>query len=94
MCAEFRIRFSIRSLLIAMVRLYQVLVSPLFPSACRFVPSCSEYALQAISVYGVFRGMGLALWRILRCHPLARSGYDPVPEVRPGNAQQSHLSLK
>jgi len=93
-CAEFGIRYPIRSLLIATVRLYQLLVSPVFPAGCRFIPSCSEYAHQALAMHGVFRGMGLTLWRILRCHPFARSGYDPVPEVRPAKAHTSHLSSK
>ena len=64
--------------LIALFRGYQYLVSPLFPPACRFVPSCSQYAIEAVTKYGALRGTLLALWRIVRCHPFSRGGYDPV----------------
>ncbi|MFW5971732.1 MAG: membrane protein insertion efficiency factor YidD [Desulfovermiculus sp.] len=93
-CAEFRIRFLIRGLLIGLVRAYQRLVSPFFPASCRFIPSCSEYTLQALFTHGIFRGLGLALWRILRCHPLARGGYDPVPENRRQDVKQCTVSEK
>jgi uncharacterized protein len=71
------------------VRLYQLLVSPLLPPSCRFLPSCSEYAAEAIQRHGALRGVGLALYRLARCHPWGGSGYDPVPqpgavERRPG----------
>ena len=59
---------------------YQRYVSLLFPPACRFYPTCSEYAIQAIGLYGPIRGVGKALWRLLRCHPLSRGGVDlPTP---------------
>jgi uncharacterized protein len=64
------------------VRAYQLLLSPLLPPSCRFLPSCSEYAAEAISRHGALRGLGLALWRLARCHPWGGSGYDPVPEPR------------
>jgi hypothetical protein len=67
-----------RQLVIKLIRAYQVGISPLFPSTCRFYPSCSEYALQAIAKYGLLRGGIRACWRILRCHPLSPGGYDPV----------------
>lgn len=57
---------------------YRYLISPLFPPSCRFTPTCSEYAIQAIEYHGVFRGLLYALWRILRCHPFAQGGHDPV----------------
>ena len=67
-----------RALLLT-IRLYQRLLSPLLLPACRYVPTCSEYAHQAIQLHGSANGAMLAAWRLLRCHPLARGGYDPVP---------------
>jgi putative membrane protein insertion efficiency factor len=64
------------------VRAYQLLVSPLLPPSCRFLPSCSEYAAEAIEQHGALQGMNLALRRLARCHPWGGSGYDPVPEPR------------
>nr|WP_157861608.1 membrane protein insertion efficiency factor YidD [Desulfurivibrio alkaliphilus] len=61
-----------------LVRFYQLVISPLFPPSCRFVPTCSEYALEAITRYGVLRGCYLAFRRILRCHPFNPGGFDPV----------------
>ena len=61
-----------------LLRVYKWAVSPMLPPACRFVPSCSEYAMEAVERYGALRGGWMALTRILRCHPFARSGYDPV----------------
>ncbi|MFH0822564.1 MAG: membrane protein insertion efficiency factor YidD [Pseudomonadota bacterium] len=62
-----------------MIRLYQITISPLIPSACRFHPTCSQYALEAVSQYGVCKGSGLAIRRLLRCRPFGPSGFDPVP---------------
>ncbi|MBM9531025.1 membrane protein insertion efficiency factor YidD [Desulfoprunum benzoelyticum] len=67
-----------RRFLVVLVRGYQYLISPLFPPCCRFTPTCSAYAIQAIEKYGVFRGSFLSLRRILRCHPFSEGGYDPV----------------
>ncbi|HTC92920.1 MAG TPA: membrane protein insertion efficiency factor YidD [Terriglobales bacterium] len=61
------------------LRFYKRMVSPMLPGACRFVPTCSEYAAEAVEHHGAFRGSAMALWRLLRCQPLARGGYDPVP---------------
>ncbi|MDR2397740.1 MAG: membrane protein insertion efficiency factor YidD [Spirochaetaceae bacterium] len=61
------------------IRLYQEGISPYFPRCCRYVPSCSSYAYEAVQRYGICRGMGLAVKRLLRCHPLGPGGYDPVP---------------
>jgi uncharacterized protein len=59
---------------------YKRWVSPALPVACRFVPTCSEYALEAVERHGAMRGSMLAGWRLLRCHPLCRGGHDPVPQ--------------
>ena len=61
-----------------LLRSYQLLVSPLLPPACRFTPTCSQYAIDAVAKYGPIRGIYLALRRLLRCHPFHAGGYDPV----------------
>lgn len=61
------------------IRFYQLCISPLFPPSCRFTPTCSEYARQALIKHGVVKGLWLALRRLLRCHPWGDHGYDPVP---------------
>jgi putative membrane protein insertion efficiency factor len=66
-------------LLIQPIRFYQRFISPLKPPTCRFTPTCSNYAIQAIRKHGPFKGLALAVWRILRCNPWGGSGYDPVP---------------
>ena len=66
-------------LALAIIRLYQLLLSPFLGGACRFVPSCSEYAREAIRIHGAVRGLVLAARRLSRCHPLAQPGLDPVP---------------
>ncbi len=63
---------------IFVIRAYQKLISPALPPSCRFVPSCSEYAVDAIAKYGAIKGGTLACKRVLRCHPFSRGGYDPV----------------
>jgi putative membrane protein insertion efficiency factor len=65
----------------AAIRLYQYFLSPLIGPTCRFAPSCSDYAIEAIARFGVARGSWLALRRLLRCHPWGGSGYDPVPSA-------------
>ena len=65
---------------IALVRAYQVMISPYTPAACRYSPTCSHYAIEALENHGVLKGGRLALKRIFSCHPWGGSGYDPVPE--------------
>jgi putative membrane protein insertion efficiency factor len=66
------------ALVLAPIRLYQRLISPALPRRCRYEPTCSAYAVDAIRQFGVLRGIVLALWRLLRCNPFSRGGYDPV----------------
>ncbi len=68
-----------RWLLIAPIRAYQLLISPLLPPACRYYPGCSAYAVEALRKHGAFKGAWLATSRLLRCHPWGGCGYDPVP---------------
>jgi putative membrane protein insertion efficiency factor len=68
-----------RWLLIFLVRGYQVVISPLLPSTCRFYPSCSAYAVEALEKHGAWRGFKLTVRRLARCHPFHPGGYDPVP---------------
>ncbi|MBS0017218.1 MAG: membrane protein insertion efficiency factor YidD [Arthrospira sp. PLM2.Bin9] len=68
-----------KRILIGLIRGYKSLISPVLPPACRFYPTCSEYAMEAIDRFGIFRGGWMAIARILRCHPLHPGGYDPVP---------------
>lgn len=69
----------IKWLVIKLIRIYQKGISPLTPPSCRFIPTCSAYAVEAIETHGVFIGGWLSLRRILRCHPFGKTGYDPVP---------------
>jgi putative membrane protein insertion efficiency factor len=68
-----------RRVVLLLIRFYRSFISPLFPASCRYTPSCSAYAYEAVEKYGVFRGLFLALKRILRCHPFHVGGFDPVP---------------
>lgn len=65
--------------MLALIRFYRRQVSPSLPPSCRFMPTCSEYAMEAIERHGALKGGAMALWRILRCNPLSKGGYDPVP---------------
>lgn len=85
-----------QKLVIGMLRCYKRWISPLLPSACRFYPTCSEYMLQAVELYGVPRGIYLGTRRLLRCHPFHEGGFDPVcsPETleRSSRTKQPELS--
>jgi putative membrane protein insertion efficiency factor len=65
--------------LLLLIKFYRLFISPLFPPSCRFYPTCSAYAYEAVTRYGAFKGSWLAAKRILRCHPLNPGGFDPVP---------------
>jgi len=70
-----------KTIFIALIRFYQKAISPFLGKNCRFIPTCSQYALEAISRYGVLRGGWLGIKRICRCHPWGKLGYDPVPDL-------------
>lgn len=67
-----------------LIKLYQYLISPLFPRRCKFYPTCSSYTLQAIIKFGSFKGLLLGIRRVLSCHPWSLGGYDPIPPIWPG----------
>ncbi len=70
----------IKRLFIFLIKTYQLTLSPRFShGSCRFTPTCSQYAIEAIETHGVFKGSALAAWRIMRCNPFSKGGYDPVP---------------
>jgi putative membrane protein insertion efficiency factor len=79
----------IKALLIAMVRVYRRVLSPLLPPACRFTPTCSTYAIEALSRHGAWRGTWLSVRRLCRCHPFGGHGYDPVPPPPSGSREAS-----
>ncbi len=68
-----------KNFFILIIKIYQKFISPFLPEGCRFYPSCSEYLACAIKKYGILKGLGLGIWRILRCNPWNTGGYDPVP---------------
>jgi hypothetical protein len=72
-----------KAAMLILLRTYKYAVSPMFSPACRYVPTCSEYATEAVEHYGVLRGGWMSLKRVLRCHPLAKSGFDPVKPKDP-----------
>ena len=67
-----------RAILLSLLKVYKAVISPWLPPSCRFVPTCSEYAREAIERHGALRGSGMAVWRLLRCQPFCAGGYDPV----------------
>jgi putative membrane protein insertion efficiency factor len=68
-----------RAIVLLFIRTYQRIISPMLPPSCRFYPSCSQYGYEAIARYGLIKGGGLTVWRVLRCNPFCQGGYDPVP---------------
>lgn len=74
-----------RRLTMGLIRVYQLLISPLMGQHCRYYPTCSHYALEAVDRFGVFKGSNLAIRRLLRCHPWHEGGIDPVPELKERN---------
>ncbi|HYA24237.1 MAG TPA: membrane protein insertion efficiency factor YidD [Terriglobales bacterium] len=80
-----------KNLLLLVLRAYKYAISPMFLPACRYVPTCSEYAMEAVERYGVLRGSAKALWRLLRCHPFAKGGVDLVVKGVPGDIGETPL---
>ncbi len=71
-----------KRLLIFLINWYRRSISPYTPATCKYIPTCSQYGIEAIERFGAFKGSLLTIWRILRCNPWSRGGYDPVPEKR------------
>jgi putative membrane protein insertion efficiency factor len=81
-----------KTLVLNLLKAYKRILSPLLPPACRFVPSCSDYAAEAVERHGFWCGGALAAWRLLRCHPFSRGGYDPVPDRCRKKAVQTQVN--
>jgi uncharacterized protein len=77
--------YNMRYAFIYLIKLYQKAISPMFPPSCRFYPTCSQYAVESFQRYGVFKGGAKAVWRILRCNPFSKGGYDPVDKKLEGD---------
>lgn len=71
-----------RSMVVLPIRAYQRVISPALPRSCKYYPSCSQYAVDAVTTHGIFRGLVLATWRVMRCNPLSNGGFDPVAHQR------------
>ena len=83
-----------KSLALGLLRLYKRWISPAFPPSCRYVPTCSEYAMEAVERYGAWRGAMMATWRVARCHPFAKGGLDPVVKDAVRTERRSAQPLK
>jgi putative membrane protein insertion efficiency factor len=77
--SKLRIKKALTFLLLIPIYIYQYVISPVLQPSCRYVPSCSQYAVEALKIHGPLKGLVLATWRILRCNPWGGHGYDPVP---------------
>lgn len=75
-------RNKMKKIFLKIIRFYQKKISPLSPPKCKYYPTCSQYGYEAIERFGVIKGSALALWRILRCNPFSKGGYDPVPQKK------------
>lgn len=69
----------LEKIVIALIKFYKILISPILPNSCRFHPTCSQYTIEAIEKHGIFKGGVLSIWRILRCNPFSKGGIDNVP---------------
>ena len=76
---KFDLKIAMKKLLIYMIKFYRKYISPMKSTKCPYIPTCSSYALEAVAKYGALKGGLLTLWRILRCNPFSKGGYDPVP---------------
>ena len=76
---KFDLKLKMKKLLIYMIKFYRNYISPMKRTKCPYIPTCSEYGLEAISKYGAFKGGFLTCWRVIRCNPFSKGGYDPVP---------------
>lgn len=76
---EVKFEFDMKKLFIYIIKFYRKNISPMKSTKCPYIPTCSEYGLEAIMKYGAFKGGLMAVWRILRCNPFSKGGYDPVP---------------
>lgn len=76
-----------KTIVLSLVRFYKQCINPLLPNSCKYVPSCSAYMMQAVEKRGVFRGVPLGLYRILRCNPFSKGGFDPVKDTFSGKAK-------
>ena len=94
MIAVNQLGLAMRKLFMAIIKCYQFVLSPLLGQNCRFQPTCSEYALEAINRFGVIKGGYLSLRRLIKCHPFHSGGFDPVPEYSENEAQKSAADNK
>lgn len=85
---------AVKRFLLSMIKGYQTYISPQRPGCCRYTPTCSQYTMEALEKHGIWRGILLGAWRILRCNPFSKGGYDPVPETfLPTSKRQKEQAL-